>query len=76
MDKRVTIEMPDEMLKLVEDYAAETGSAPDVYMRDVIEQHLENMYDIAAGEAAMERLQSGEKTYTWDEMERELGLND
>ncbi|WP_430258295.1 type II toxin-antitoxin system RelB family antitoxin [Neorhizobium sp. IRS_2294] len=75
MNKRVTIEMPDEMLKLVEDYAAEAGSAPDVYMRDVIEQHLENMYDIAAGEAAMERLQAGEKTYTWDEMERELGLN-
>lgn len=76
MNKRVTIEMPDEMMKLVEEYAAEAGSAPDAYMREVIEQHLEDLHDIALAEAAMERLKNGERTYTWEEMERELGLED
>jgi len=60
MNKRVTIEMPDEMMKLVEEYAAEAGSAPDAYMREVIEQHLEDLHDIALAEAAMERIKTGE----------------
>jgi len=60
MNKRVTIEIPDEMMKLVEEYAAEAGSAPDAYMREVIEQHLEDLHDIALAEAAMERIRTGE----------------
>ncbi|MBA4786011.1 MAG: hypothetical protein H2046_09620 [Rhizobiales bacterium] len=76
MNKRVTIEMPDEMLKLVEEYAAGAGAAPDAYLRDVIEQHLEDLQDLAVAEEAMEGLRNGERTYTWDEMERELGLGD
>jgi len=60
MNKRVTIEMPDEMLKLVEGYAAEKGAAPDAYMLEVIEQHLEDLHDIALAEAAMERIRTGE----------------
>jgi RHH-type rel operon transcriptional repressor/antitoxin RelB len=60
MNKRVTIEMPDEMLKLVEEYAAEAGARPDAYLLDVIEQHLEDLHDIAAAEAAMERIRKGE----------------
>ena len=43
---------------------------------DVIEQHLEDLHDIALAEAAMERIKNGERTYTWEEMERELGLED
>jgi RHH-type transcriptional regulator, rel operon repressor / antitoxin RelB len=74
MNKRVTIEMPDEMMKLVEEYAAEAGSAPDAYMRDVIEQHLEDLHDIAAAEAAMERIRNGEPTYTLEEVKQRLGL--
>jgi RHH-type rel operon transcriptional repressor/antitoxin RelB len=60
MNKRVTIEMPDEMMKLVEEYAAEAGAAPDAYVRDVIGQHLEDLHDIAVAEAAMERIRKGE----------------
>jgi RHH-type rel operon transcriptional repressor/antitoxin RelB len=76
MNKRVTIEMPDEMLKLVEKHAAEKGAAADAYMLDVIEQHLEDLHDIALAKAAMERIRNGERTYTWEEMERELDLED
>jgi RHH-type transcriptional regulator, rel operon repressor / antitoxin RelB len=60
MNKRVTIEMPDEMMKLVEEYAAEAGAEPDAYMRGVIGQHLEDLHDIALAEAAMERIRKGE----------------
>ena len=60
MNKRVAIEMPDEMLKLVEKHAAEKGAAPGAYMLEVIEQHLEDLHDIALAEAAMDRIRSGE----------------
>ncbi|MBW6420869.1 DNA-binding protein [Rhizobium sp. XQZ8] len=76
MNKRVTIEMPDEMHKLIAEYAAQAGAEPDAYMMEVLEQHLEDLHDIALAEAAMERIRNGERTYTWNEMERELGLED
>jgi RHH-type rel operon transcriptional repressor/antitoxin RelB len=60
MNKRVTIEMPDEMLKLVEEYAAKKGAAPDAYMLDVLGDHLEDLHDIELAEAAMARIRSGE----------------
>lgn len=76
MNKRVTIEMPDEMHKLIAEYAAQAGAEPDAYMMEVLEQHLEDLHDIALADAAMERIRNGERTYTWEEMERELGLED
>ncbi|KKX24663.1 DUF6290 family protein [Rhizobium sp. LC145] len=60
MNKRVTIEMPDEMHRLVAEYAAKVGAEPDAYVKDILEQHLEDLHDIAAAEAAMERIRRGE----------------
>jgi RHH-type rel operon transcriptional repressor/antitoxin RelB len=76
MNKRVTIEMPDEMLRLVEEYAAEAGAATDAYLREVIEQHLEDLHDITAAEAAMQSIRDGEPTYTLEEVKQRLGLDD
>lgn len=76
MNKRVTIEMPDEMLRLVEEYAAEAGAATDAYLREVIEQHLEDLHDIAAADAAMQSIRDGEATYTLEEVKQRLGLDD
>nr|CAD6423383.1 CopG family transcriptional regulator [Rhizobium sp. Q54] len=76
MNNRVTIEMPDEMLKLVEEYATEAGTAPDAYLRDVIEQHLEDLHDIALAEEAMESVRNGEPTRTLAEVKQRLGLDD
>ncbi|MFN7025285.1 MAG: DUF6290 family protein [Pseudorhizobium sp.] len=70
MNKRATIEMPDEMLKLVEKYAAGAGAAPDAYLRDVLEQHLEDLQDLAVAEEAMERLRNSEPTYTLAEVKQ------
>ncbi|MGK6313997.1 type II toxin-antitoxin system RelB family antitoxin [Neorhizobium sp. DT-125] len=59
MNKRVTIEMPEEMHELIAEYAAQVGSEPSAYMKDVLEQHLEDLHDIALAEAAMDRIRSG-----------------
>lgn len=76
MNKRVTIEIPEEMHKAIAEHAAKAGANTDAYVVEVIEQHLEDLHDIALAEAAMERIKNGERTYTWEEMERELGLED
>lgn len=76
MNKRVTIEIPEEMHRAIAEHAAKAGANTDAYLVDVIEQHLEDLHDIALAEAAMERIKNGERTYTWEEMERELGLDD
>ncbi|MCL6706058.1 DUF6290 family protein [Pseudomonas sp. R2.Fl] len=76
MNKRVTIEMPEEMHELLAHYAQEAGAETDSYLLDMIEQHLEDLHDIAAAEAARERIKNGERTYTLEEVKRELGLDD
>ncbi|WP_037085499.1 type II toxin-antitoxin system RelB family antitoxin [Neorhizobium vignae] len=76
MNKRVTIEMPEEMHRLIAEYAAQAGAEPDTYMKDVLEQHLEDLHDIALAEAAMERIRNGERTYTLEEVKIRLGLDD
>jgi|EndMetStandDraft_2_1072991.scaffolds.fasta_scaffold637603_2 RHH-type rel operon transcriptional repressor/antitoxin RelB len=61
MNKRVTIEMPDEIHRLIAEHAAKAGAATDAYVLEVIEQHLEDLHDIAAADAAMERIERGEE---------------
>lgn len=60
MNTRVTLSMPEEMHHLILKHAAEAGAAPDAYMIEVLEQHLEDLHDIALAEAALERIKSGE----------------
>ncbi|MFP3542671.1 DUF6290 family protein [Rhizobium sp. SIMBA_035] len=61
MNKRVTIEMPDEIHRLIAEHAAKAGAATDAYVLEVIEQHLEDLNDIAAADAAMDRIERGEE---------------
>jgi len=78
MNKRVAIEIPEETHKLIARYAQEAGAQPGEYLLEVIERHLEDLHDIAVVEAVLERRRRGEeeRTYTWEEMEFELGLDD
>ena len=75
MNKRVTLEMPEEMHKLIVEYASEAGAEPDDYLRQMIQRELENLQDLAAADEAMKRIQSGEdKVVSSEEFWR--GLDD
>lgn len=77
MNKRVTIEIPEELHELMEAEAARGGMKPDAYVLDLIVQKLEDMHDIALAEAALERIRTGEsRTYSLEEVKKELGLDD
>ena len=77
MNKRVTLEMPEDMHELVVKYAAEAGAAPDAYLLEMIEEQLEDAYFLRRAQEVMEARARGEsRTYSLDEVKHELGLDD
>lgn len=77
MNKRVTLDMPEEMHRLVLQYAAESGAEPNAYMLEIIEDRLEDAYFLKRAEEVLEARARGEsRTYSLEEVKRELGLDD
>ncbi|MGI2035038.1 DUF6290 family protein [Rhizobium panacihumi] len=77
MNKRVTIEMPDEMHRLILRFAEEAGTDPNAYMIDLLEEKLEDAYFLKRAEEVMAARERGEsRTYTLEEVKSELGLDD
>ncbi|CDZ57205.1 type II toxin-antitoxin system RelB family antitoxin [Neorhizobium galegae] len=75
MNKRVAIEIPEAMHGLLSRYADIHGFDTDAYVAQVLHRHLEDLHDLAAAERAMEDIRNGNsRTYTMDQLERELGL--
>lgn len=73
MNKRVTIEMPEDIHELVAAEAARGGMDPDAYVLDLVVRKLEDLHDIALAEAALERIRTGEsKVVSADEFWRDL----
>ena len=57
--------------------AERTGRTKAYYLRMIIEKGLEDMEDYYLAAATMERVRSGEEqVFTFEEVERELGLED
>lgn len=55
--------------------SASTGRSKAFYIREAIEEHLDNLEDIYLAERVLERVRRGEeKTYSLAEVEKRLGL--
>ena len=76
MDKRVTIEIPEPMHRLLRRYADLHGFDTDAYIAQVLQEHLEDLHDVAVAEAYLGEVRNGNSgTFTTEQLERELGLN-
>lgn len=60
MNKRVAIEIPEEMYRRISLYGDLIGLDADDYATMALARHLEDLQDAAAAEAAMKRIRSGE----------------
>lgn len=70
----VSLRLNDEDTNIVKAYAAMHGvSVSELFRRSVFE-HIEDELDLKAYNKAMERYKKNPKTYTLDEVEKELGL--
>lgn len=72
-----SIRLPAEIEDRLDALAARTGRTKAFYIREAIEEHLDDLEDLYQAEQAVRRLRNGEsRTYTLEEVGRELGLDD
>ena len=72
-----TVRLNPDTERRLDALAARTGRTKAYYIRELIERSLEDVEDYYLAVEASERIRRGEeKTYTLEEVVRELGLDD
>ena len=72
-----SVQLPQDAEKRLEDLARKTGRSKADYITEAVLEYLDDMEDIYLAEQALERIRWGEeRTYSLEEVERELGLGD
>jgi len=73
----LALRLPPDIEKRLDALAKKTGRTKSFYAREAILRHLDDLEDIYLAEKILDRIKTGrERTYTIDEVERELGLAD
>ena len=73
----LALRLPEDIEKRLEALAKRTGRSKSFYAREAILEHLDDLEAAHLSDEILQRVDSGqEKTYTLDEMEKELGLAD
>jgi RHH-type rel operon transcriptional repressor/antitoxin RelB len=71
------LRLPEFMEKSLQRLARRTGLTKSAQVREAISKHIENFEDICEAEKVWARVRSGkEKTYSFDEVARRLGLDE
>jgi RHH-type rel operon transcriptional repressor/antitoxin RelB len=77
MSKQTAVRLPDETYERLQNLAHRTGRTATFYIREAIEEKLQDLEDLYLAEEVTRRRQEGEsKTYSLKEMAGELGLDD
>lgn len=72
-----SIRLDDEIEQRLERLSSETGRTKAFYLRELIARGLDDLEDYYLGLEVMERLRKSEEdTFTIDEVEKDLGLDD
>ena len=72
----LAIRLPSEIEQRLEALAAATGRTKTFYARKAIVEFMDDMEDIYLAESRLEAVRAGRsRTFTLDEVERELGLD-
>jgi RHH-type rel operon transcriptional repressor/antitoxin RelB len=73
----VSLRLPDEISDRLDHLAKVTGRSKTFYMIEAIRDHLDDLEDLYLAEQRLIDVRAGRsKTYTLDEVERDLGLAD
>ncbi|QOC23332.1 TraY domain-containing protein [Wenzhouxiangella sp. AB-CW3] len=77
MSRQTAVRLTDETYERLKALAEKTGRTATFYIREAIEQHLEDLEDLYLAEQTLAQVREGkERTYSLDEVERDLGLAD
>lgn len=70
-----SVRLPEEIESRLDALARNTGRSKAFYIREALLEYLDDLEDIYLAQAVLERVRKGEeRTYTLDEVERELDL--
>jgi RHH-type rel operon transcriptional repressor/antitoxin RelB len=73
----ISIRLSDDLSSRLEKLAKRTGRTKSFYVVKAIEEHLQDLEDLYIAEQRLIELRAGRsRTYTTEEVERELGLAD
>lgn len=73
----ISIRLSDDLSKRLQKLAKRTGRTKSFYVVKAIQEHLQDLEDIYIAEERLIALREGlSRTYTLQEVERELGLAD
>ncbi len=73
----ISIRLTNELSSRLEKLARRTGRTKTFYVTKAIEEHLQDLEDLYIAEQRLIELRAGRsRTYTTEEVERELGLAD
>jgi len=70
----IAVRMPAEVEARLDNLSKRTGRTKTYYVREAVLAHLEDMEDLYLGEEELRKINAGAKTYSIDEVRRELGL--
>lgn len=75
MSRQTAVRLPDETYERLKALADQTGRTTTYYIREAIEEYLEDLEDIYLSGQILERVRQGkERTYSLEEMRKKLGL--
>ena len=73
----LAVKLPEEMETRLNNLAKETGRTKTYYVRQLIEEHIDELEDIYLAEKRLENVRSGKsQTYSLKEVEARLDLAD
>jgi len=73
----VSVQLPDDVANRLNQLSALTGRSKSFYITEAILEHLDDLEDVYIAEKRLEDIRAGRsKTYTLEEVERDLGLAD
>ncbi len=75
--QQMGLRLPTDVIARLDNLAKETGRSKAYYAREAILEHLDDLEDLYLAEKRLEDLRAGRsKTYSLEEVEKELGLVD
>lgn len=72
-----SIRLAPETEKRLNELSARTGRSKAYYLREAVEEYIDDMEDYYLAQAELKAIREGRaRTYSLDEVKRELGLED
>jgi len=72
----IAVRMPAEVEARLENLAKRTGRTKTYYVREAVVEHIADLEDLYLAEEELQAIKAGAKSWSIDEVRKDLGLED